>query len=430
MGNEENRINADPTKEFFITMLTRDIPTDRAILDLIDNSIDASISENIDDPLIEISISEDDFVIKDNSGGLDLDVARNYAFRFGRSSEAPRTPNSVGQFGVGMKRTLFKLGKRFRVESRKNNVAYKIEVDVESWVKFKEWDFHYSIVQDPVIDEGETIITVSDLDDDVKDLFSEDAFINDLMREISEAYFERLSNGVVIEINGKKVENRDILIKSAENLGYIKRSYEYDGVEIVVTCGLSDRSYEDGGWYIICNGRLVSAADQSEVTGWGIYGHPKYHADYAFFRGLVEFSCGDSSKLPFTTTKTGVDKEKKVFKFALDKMYKCMQPVISFLRDRAEESSLFDKDQINDKPLGRAIEEAQYLKIHEVDQCDNFERPGKIIVHKKKPKNVRVSYGVPREKFELVKESLSATTNKQVGEMTFEYYFKYECEDE
>lgn len=44
---ESHSIRANPTKEFFITMLTRDIPLDRAILDLIDNSVDAANSNNL-----------------------------------------------------------------------------------------------------------------------------------------------------------------------------------------------------------------------------------------------------------------------------------------------------------------------------------------------------------------------------------------------
>jgi hypothetical protein len=39
-----NRIEASPTKELFIYMLTRDIPLIRAILDLVDNSVDGATS--------------------------------------------------------------------------------------------------------------------------------------------------------------------------------------------------------------------------------------------------------------------------------------------------------------------------------------------------------------------------------------------------
>lgn len=66
----ENKINARPTKEFFIHMLTRDIATDRAILDLIDNSIDAGNSNSIENPSIAIVANRDVFSIHDNCGGL------------------------------------------------------------------------------------------------------------------------------------------------------------------------------------------------------------------------------------------------------------------------------------------------------------------------------------------------------------------------
>ncbi|MGH9433064.1 MAG: hypothetical protein ACRD3T_16150, partial [Terriglobia bacterium] len=40
--NQQALINASPTKEFFISMLTRDIPLTRAIIDLVDNSVDGA----------------------------------------------------------------------------------------------------------------------------------------------------------------------------------------------------------------------------------------------------------------------------------------------------------------------------------------------------------------------------------------------------
>ena len=96
----ENSIKASPTKEFFISMLTRDISTDRAILDLIDNSIDAATQSGKANASVNLTINSETFSISDNAGGLDLEIAKEYAFRFGRSSKNPLTPNSVGQFGA------------------------------------------------------------------------------------------------------------------------------------------------------------------------------------------------------------------------------------------------------------------------------------------------------------------------------------------
>ncbi|EAM7300406.1 ATP-binding protein, partial [Salmonella enterica] len=47
-------IDASPTKEFFIDMLTRDIALDRSLLDLIDNSVDAARENNIENAWIKI----------------------------------------------------------------------------------------------------------------------------------------------------------------------------------------------------------------------------------------------------------------------------------------------------------------------------------------------------------------------------------------
>src|SRR5262245_49152521 len=40
--NQNQTIDASPTKDFFISMLIKDIGTSRAILDLVDNSVDGA----------------------------------------------------------------------------------------------------------------------------------------------------------------------------------------------------------------------------------------------------------------------------------------------------------------------------------------------------------------------------------------------------
>ena len=110
---DPKRINASPTKEFFIYMLTRDIPLTRAVLDLVDNSVDGARkmrqAGDFNGLWVRIELDGVHFKIADNCGGIPVDIARNYAFRFGRPKDAPAVPGSVGQFGVGMKRTFFKL---------------------------------------------------------------------------------------------------------------------------------------------------------------------------------------------------------------------------------------------------------------------------------------------------------------------------------
>src|SRR4051812_25735665 len=99
-------------------MLTRDIELLPAIIDLVDNSVDgarATTPGDLSSHRIDIVADADIFRISDDCGGIDIDVARDYAFRFGRPEGHTGTDHSVGQFGVGMKRALFKLGSVFSV---------------------------------------------------------------------------------------------------------------------------------------------------------------------------------------------------------------------------------------------------------------------------------------------------------------------------
>ena len=136
--SERKQINAEPTKAFFVDMLTRDIPLEQAVLDLVDNCVDGAkrmAAARQDDPrlpyegcAVEIIINAHQFSIYDNCGGFDVETAQEYAFRFGRPAAATRTAHSIGQFGVGMKRALFKFGRRFTVESATPSESWAVDV--------------------------------------------------------------------------------------------------------------------------------------------------------------------------------------------------------------------------------------------------------------------------------------------------------------
>ncbi|MDR2651149.1 MAG: ATP-binding protein, partial [Prevotellaceae bacterium] len=131
-----NTIQGNPTKSFFIQMITRDITINDAIVDLLDNSIDGASRISLNDYTglrIDLTLNKDEFVVKDNCGGFSLETAQKYAFRFGRPDNAPETSGSVGRFGIGMKRALFKMGKNFIIESKTLDEHFNINVDVEQW---------------------------------------------------------------------------------------------------------------------------------------------------------------------------------------------------------------------------------------------------------------------------------------------------------
>ena len=150
--NADRIINASVSKSFFVDMLVRDVSLEMAIHDLLDNCIDGALrirgEGSFDGLVVNITCSPDYFEIEDNCGGIDVDIARNYAFRFGRPEEAHTeefslVPNSTGRFGVGMKRAVFKLGRHFTVNSVSRSHRFLVDVDVDEWSRDPEWQFEF-----------------------------------------------------------------------------------------------------------------------------------------------------------------------------------------------------------------------------------------------------------------------------------------------
>ena len=174
-------VDASPTKEFFVEMLTRDVQLQMAILDLVDNCIDGALRLRGQDSLHElradIKFSEHTFSISDNCGGIDVVRAQDYAFRFGRPSSTDLVPHSVGRFGVGMKRAIFKMGRNFDVTTRTRNHTYRIHADVSHWLTHSEWTFPIDDYEgfSPSISEDATgtTITITNLTSEARTWFQQ-----------------------------------------------------------------------------------------------------------------------------------------------------------------------------------------------------------------------------------------------------------------
>jgi|TARA_R110000782_G_scaffold270485_1_gene371948 hypothetical protein len=432
--NDENIINANPTKGFFINMLTRDIRLDRAIIDLIDNCIDGAKNiksdENYEGLNVKLTLTENSFQIIDNCGGFPLKVAKNYAFRFGRPDEpdAKFVDHSIGRFGVGMKRSLFKMGNHFIVESKCKNDHFIVEVNVKEWVKQNEWTFNY--IEKDNIPEGKsnlngedgTVITVSDLYDSIKLDFNSTEFKSKLKKEISLALSYSILKKIDIRVNNSLIERTDIVFLEKDGLKPLKISKKIDGVDVQIYAGVGDYSPNKAGWYVFCNDRLVLEADKSYTTGWKENRDDegniiKYHNDYAMFRGAIFFDSKNSSKLPMTTTKTGIDSDHPVFKSTRPIILSSLRQVINYLR------------KIENKDEGQIIiNESIPVKITEIRNkkhkySENFIYP-KTKAQKEASKYVGISYKKEREIVERVKNEVGISSNKELGEHTFDYFCK------
>lgn len=431
-------IDAEPTKEFFITMLTRDIPLNRAILDLIDNSVDAANSKMLAEDLedlssfeINIKINENVFEIFDNCGGFDFETGQKYAFRFGRDPKAPPTPNSVGQFGVGMKRTLFKLGEKFKVITKsKADDGFIVDVDISEWKSSGEWNFPCQI-GNTGLEDGSTKIVVENLYSEISEQFKLNDFINDLIYEVSLAHFMPINRNLKIKINDNEVPKYDFQLFQSNSINPQIEEKNIDGVVIKIIAGLSERDPEKSGWYIVCNGRLIVTADKTKLTGWDIdLGTRKYHNDFAHFRGIVIFDSLDSSLLPWTTTKTGIDEDNKYYKMAFKSMLGVMKKVLPILSDRVKEQKYLDEELIDSTPLNQAIAEAKLISLLKLDINKKDFYTVEANLRRETPTSVRIQYNVPISQFSMVSQILGTDVKAVVGLKTFEYYFQYECGNE
>ncbi|GIU15780.1 MULTISPECIES: ATP-binding protein [unclassified Shewanella] len=420
-------VSAEPTKDFFISMLTRDISLLSALVDLIDNSVDAALlTGGFVGKNIEIEINKDYFSIKDNCGGISKLAAENYAFKFGRPASAPDTPHSVGRFGVGMKRALFKLGKVFHIESRHEEHSFNINVNVDEWIgSADDWNFQLEEIEVQSDDYG-TKIKVSNLHGSISEKFDDRVFVNSLISMVGKAHHKVLANGLRVKINGEEVQTKDILIKNSDDLGFYSESFEINGVLIVIKAGVGERNLHQGGWYVYCNDRMIEEASTTAMTGWGVDGIRSYHTDFAFFRGVIEFNSADGAKLPWNTTKTGIDTDNPIYRTALVKMKVAMRKILLLLSERIKEQNAVDLGSIEESMINKAIVEAPLTSIFGLKLAESFIRP----TFNQPPKQIterRISYSVKDSELMIVKDSLGLNTNKDVGLYTFRHYLENEC---
>ncbi len=432
-------INAMPTKQLFIGMLTRDIALIPAVLDLVDNCVDGARRDVGDGPYdghwVRIEVSADRLRLADNCGGIPVDVAQRYAFRFGRDEDSPSIRHSIGQFGVGMKRAIFKIGDEFRVDSRTRTSRFVVRENIPAWASRDKWQFQFTELEenkDRPEDTIGTVLTISKLHPDVATAFRSEAFRNQLREELRSKLTGPISLGFAISLDGRPVhaDPLELLDSRALKPAYARRDFRNGGPSTVTArfyTGLADPDPEAAGWHVFCNGRLVLEADKSRVTGWGGTEEtriPRFHGQFNRFRGYLYFDSDDAGALPWNTTKTGLDLDSAVYRASRLQMRTLMRPVIDFLNKLKAE-----KEESDTGPLQGLLSRARKAKLTALTPRPTFVVP-KVAPPKPKPSVQRIQYDAPSAKAQEIKEYLSASTWVAVGRYTFDYFYDAELGDE
>ncbi len=374
--SEYEPVDASPVKSFFVSMLTRDITLEEAILDLLDNCVDGILRLGLGTATrpysgyqADIDFDKRSFTISDNCGGIPWDL-HNYAFRMGRSPEGAKDnpPGSIGVYGIGMKRAIFKLGKHALISTQHESSGYEVEI-TPKWIEDEEnWRIPVKSAAKSMRQDGTTIV-VGNLHSGIAQRFGEDAqaFTNDLDRMIGSHYAFIIDKGFTVKINSIPVRPKPTrLIFTKPGTGrnrrntiqpYIFKTATPDGVTVFLAVGFTQRipsqdeavseqeetkySSLDAGWTVLCNDRAVLYCDRSELTGWGEAGIPRYHNQFIAISGIVEFKSDDASKLPTTTNKRGIDASSALYLRIKNKMREGMRLFTDYTnkwKDRAKES--------------------------------------------------------------------------------------------
>ncbi|MEN5084015.1 ATP-binding protein [Bosea sp. TWI1241] len=429
------KVDASPTKAFFVEIITKDIQLDEAIQDLVDNCIDGAkrlrpgSDANYNGLRVSIELNAQGFVIEDNCGGIPLDIARKYAFKFGRAKGFKRTSHSVGQFGVGMKRALFKMGDLFSVSSTEPEHSFRIEVDVPTWANDDtNWDFDITeLVDRPyAVEQTGTRIQVSNLDPAVATTFSQAGFVTKLRHDIRVVQQHPMRLGLQISLNGQAIIPTEWQLKEGAGIAPAFRQFEDDlggdsPLSTRLYAGVGESSRAHAGWYVFCNGRCILEADQEATTGWselsddGV-GVPKYHGQFARFRGYAFLDSDDSRILPWNTTKTGLDLESDAYRRLRGRLIEITRPVIDFLNNLDAEKDLEETDKI----LTHALAKAAPVALERL-----VARP--VFVYTPQPRRgpplARISFQKPKAEADRLKEALSAQSNPDLGAKAFEYAY-------
>lgn len=441
--------NASPTKEFFVYMLVRDILLKQAILELIDNSIDGAKKirqgKDFNGLRIEITYDRRFFQIKDNCGGIPLDVAEKYAFRFGKSPKSnDDSIETTGTYGVGMKRALFKIGQSFHVTSMTKETSFKLNVDVKEWIKKDdEWDFKLTECIDGMNNtesQTGTEIRVDDLYPEVAREMETISFRDELIKHVNARLGMNIDNGIEVTINDHLVKGNRIELVNDDRISPIKEEYmDPSGVNVKIIAGIAKKSVktnkylpEKAGWYIYCNERLVVAADKTSLTTWKDMENDSsgviFTNTLAPFQGAVFFNSSDSSKLPWNTAKTGIDGSSLIYTVAREKMMSVFMIVKGFI-EKMRPSSDNDDEKVQ-ADVESVVENMNTIELSSkaVKEEIKINREMNIdtIVSISEPM-ARISYSRPKEEVDRVKDILNVRSNREVGNKTFEYYFDAEC---
>ena len=433
--------SAEVRKQFFIDMFTRDISLEDCVLDLIDNSIDSyllkhgiSISELIFGPdpngakrgfgRIDVTCNERQIKVVDRCGGIPRKRAMDEIFCFGHDPDDQA--GKLGAYGVGMKRALFKIGNKFDIVSRTETEGFEVSLTIDDWAKEKDWRVPIKFVDGADSEkQAGTSITISGLREEVALRIKEGGVPNNILSDAATTYPYFLNQCVKLRINEIDVPPKTISLGESDGIVTAAREkLTYNGVRVnlAATIAPGQRTTEEAGWYILCNGRAVVRANKDDLTGWGpdlASFQPKYRS----FVGLASFESDQPLSLPWTTTKRDINRESAVFIHTRNLMVTMSKPILTFLNSQYPSDAATEVGDIRNAVGG--VKEVSFREIASKPTAGFSYTPPR----KKEKKNDWVRFQAPIALLDKVRRHLRrpSLTPSDIGRYTLDHFVKTEC---
>lgn len=471
MGNGDRKIigpaRASPTKEFFVRMLTRDIELADAILDLLDNCLDGILRSDLQPEDAErpyagyravLTLDPGGFMIEDNCGGIPIDTARRYAFAMGRPAGAEQEHGTIGMYGIGMKRAIFKLGSQALVESRHGDEqGFFVEFTPE-WMQEDTWeDLTVYELPEAEFPEHGTRITMFELNPDVATSFADAEWIAMFRATVARHYSLIIAKGFEVIIGSTEQIAAGVAAVSPEPFRllyadpgadvngaiqpFVYRG-EIDGVVVEVYAGLyrptlsaqeleqeesARGSRDDAGWTVACNDRVVIWKDKTRLTGWGEASVPNYHGQFLPITGIVLLYSDEPRRLPLTTTKRGIDASSNVYSSVKDIMRDATKELTAFTNrwkkfPEDREVLYRQAERVNLSEIRRRAENVQMNAMRRFEDVRRFAPT--LPEPARRNTTTRISFLAERTDVQTVSRFFfdgRRVTGEEVGRRSFEY---------
>ena len=418
---DEGPISFTPTKEFFIKTLTKDVELDSAILDLIDNSIDGYIVNNlIDKRNIKIHFNKTSFHIEDNCGGIKKDRIYDEVFKLGAIKKEKK--ETIGIYGIGLKRSMFKIGKDIRIESDDGTDYFSIHID-ENWIDDDyKWKLNFEKEE---ASKGEPFfrLKIEKLYPEVAESLSLITFQEKVIEKIRKFHSMHIEKRVNIFINDIKIEPYTFNFLQGKGFSPLSEKIKIDDIDVNIIAGFTGEK-DIFGWCIFCNDRMILKNDTSSRTGFRYtYYHPTQDNEIL---GMVFFNCNDPSKLPMKSTKDDVILENRAYRniqVRMEEITKELKQGFTQKLYQAKDSQgeTVGKSVYKEVPLKnwKEIPSGQKIGYPLLKTTPILEEPSEYTT---------ITYQVLIKEIMAVKKHMGnpTMTNKKVGEKTFKYFCKLE----